>query len=129
MADRSDIRVVDDAAWERAVSREAVIRRLASVARPDRAEFLLACRKLGLKRSRLYELISACKARPVTSSLLTAPAGSLAGSRRLPDEIEVVISGAIESFFKSRQKPSIHALQKEVRRLCSHRGLRAPGSE
>ena len=126
MADRTDICVVDDAAWEQAVAREVVVRPLASKANPDRAEFLSACRKLGLKRSRLYELISAYKARPVTSSLLAAPAGSLAGIRRLPDEIEVVISAAIEGFFKSRQKPSIHALQKEVRRLCSHRGLRAP---
>jgi putative transposase len=126
MADRTDICVVDDAAWERAVAREAVIRRLASSGSPGRAEFLSACRKLGIKRSRLYELIGVYKARPVTSSLLTAPAGSPAGSRRLPDEIELVISEAITGFFKSRQKPSIHALQKEVRRLCCQRGLRAP---
>jgi putative transposase len=126
MADRTDICGVDDAAWEQAVTREVVVRQLASKASPDRAEFLSACRKLGIKRSRLYELIGVYKARPVTSSLLTAPAGSPAGSRRLPDEIEAVISEAIEGFFKSRQKPSIHALQKEVRRLCSHRGLRAP---
>lgn len=123
---RSDVNAVDDAAWEQAVAREAVIRRLASKASRSRAEFLSACRELGLKRSRLYELIRAYKARPVASSLLTASAGSPAGSRRLPDEIEVVISEAIAGFFKSRQKPSIHALQKEVRRLCSQRGLRAP---
>ena len=79
MADRTDICVVDDAAWERAVAREAVIRRLASSGSPGRAEFLSACRKLGIKRSRLYELIGVYKARPVTSSLLTAPAGSPAG--------------------------------------------------
>ncbi|MCD1619015.1 Mu transposase C-terminal domain-containing protein [Salipiger manganoxidans] len=126
MADQTDICVVDDAAWERAVAREAVVRRLVMNGSPDRAEFLSACRKLGLNRSRLYELIRAYKTRPVTSSLVTAPAGSRSGSRRLPDEIEVVISEAIESFFKSSQKPSIHALQKEVRRLCNHRGLRAP---
>ena len=126
MADRTDICVVDDAAWERAVAREAVIRRLASSGSPGRAEFLSACRKLGIKRSRLYELIGVYKARPVTSSLLTAQAGSPAGSRRLPDEIELVISETIAGFFKSRQKPSIHALQKEVRRLCCQRGLRAP---
>ena len=126
MADRTDICGVDDAAWEQAVAREVVVRPLASKAGPDRAEFLSACRKLGIKRSRLYELIGVYKARPVTSSLLTAPAGSPAGSRRLPDEIEVVISEAIESFFKSRQKPSIHALQKEVRRRCRRRGLRGP---
>ena len=68
MVDRADINAVDDAAWEQAVVREAVIRRLASKASPNRAEFLKACRDLGLKRSRLYELISAYKTRPVASS-------------------------------------------------------------
>lgn len=112
MVDRSDIDAVDDAAWEQAVAREAVIRRLASKASPNRAEFLKACRDLGLKRSRLYELISAYKTRPVASSLLAAQAGTPTGSRRLPDEIERVISGVIEDFYKSLQKPSINALQK-----------------
>lgn len=126
MVDRADINAVDDAAWEQAVAREAVIRRLASKASPNRAEFLKACRDLGLKRSRLYELISAYKARPVASSLLAAQVGTPTGSRRLPDEIEAVISGAIEEFYKSLQKPSINALQKEVRRRCSQRGLRPP---
>lgn len=129
MADRTDICVVDDAAWERAVAREAVIRRLASSGSPGRAEFLSACRKLGIKRSRLYELIGVYKARPVTSSLLTAQAGSPAGSRRLPDEIELVISETIAGFFKSRQKPSIHALQKEVRSLAIYRGYVRPEDE
>ena len=126
MVDRSDINAADDAAWEQAVAREVVIRRLASKATPNRAEFSQACRELGLKRSRLYELIRAYKARPVASSLLTASAGSPLGSRRLSDEIEAVISGAIEDFFKTRQKPSINALQKEVRRRCGQRGLRTP---
>ena len=126
MSDRTDIFGVGDAAWKRAVAREAVVRRLAFKASPSRADLLAACRDLGLKRSRLYELIRAYKARPATSSLLTARAGSPTGRRRLPDEVEALISEAIAGFFKSRQKPSIHALQKEVRRLCCQRGLRAP---
>nr|WP_241188368.1 transposase family protein [Pseudohalocynthiibacter aestuariivivens] len=126
MVDRADINAVDDAAWEQAVARETVIRRLANKSPPNRAEFLKDCRDLGLKRSRLYELISAYKARPVASSLLAAQVGTPTGSRRLPDEIETVISGAIEEFYKSLQKPSINALQKEVRMRCSQRGLRPP---
>jgi putative transposase len=126
MVDRSDINAADDAAWEQAVAREGLIRRLASMANPDRREFLVACRQLGLKRSRLYDLIKAYKARPITSSLLTGTAGTQTGSRRLPEVIEVVISEAIEDFFKSRQKPSINALHKEVRRRCVQQGLRPP---
>ena len=126
MTDRSDISAADDTAWEQAVAREAVVRRLASQARPDRTEFLSACRELGLKRSRLYDLIKAYKVRPVTSSLLTDAAGCRAGSRRLSEEVEAVISGAIEEFFMSPQKPSINALQKEVRRRCRQKELRPP---
>lgn len=124
--DRSDINAADDAAWEQAVVREAVIRRLASMANSDRREFLIACRQLGLKRSRLYDLIRAYKARPITSSLLTGTAGTQTGSRRLSEAIEAVIAEAIEDFYKSRQKPSINALHKEVRRRCGQRGLRTP---
>jgi len=126
MMDHSDINAVDDTAWKQAVAREAVIRRLVSATPPNRAEFLSACRQLGLKRSRLYDLIKAYKARPITSSLLTVAAGTQTGSRRLPEAIEAVIAEAIEGFFKSRQKPSINALHKEVRRRCAQQGLRAP---
>jgi putative transposase len=51
--DQSGIIIVDDAAWEQAVNREAVICRLANKAHPDRAKFLPACRQLGVKRTRL----------------------------------------------------------------------------
>ena len=126
MMNKSDIVTADDEAWERAVAREAVVRQLAERPRIARAEFLKACRELGVKRSRLYQLIQAYKARPLTSSLLASGAGARAGRRRLPEEVEVVIAEAIEEFFKSPQKPSINALQKEVRRRCRQLDLRVP---
>lgn len=50
-------------------------------------------------------------------------AGTQSGGRRLPEGIEVVISEAIEDFFKSRQKPSNNALHKVVRRRCVQQGF------
>jgi putative transposase len=44
----------------------------------------------------------------------------------LPDETESVIAEAIRDFYKTRQKPSINRLHKEIRRLCRSRGLRIP---
>lgn len=126
MADRLDITDAADGAWEQAVQREAVLRRLTEQPRISRADFLAACRELGVKRSRLYELIRAYKARPLTSSLLASSAGTQTGSRRLPVEIEAVVSEAIDQFFKSPQKPSINALHKEVRRRCRAKELKAP---
>ena len=83
-----DRNVVDDAVWSEAVVREAVIRRLVSLERLSRSDFLRACRELGLRRTRLYELIRAYREHPLTSSLLPQPAGTRRGSRRLPDETE-----------------------------------------
>jgi len=105
MVDRLDIAAADDDGWEQAVQREAVIRRLTTQQRISRSDFLAACRELGVKRSRLYELIRAYKARPLTSSLLASSPGTQTGSRRLPDEIEAVVSEAIDQFFKSPSEP------------------------
>lgn len=121
-----DRNVVDDAVWSEAVVREAVIRRLVSLERLSRSDFLRACRELGLRRTRLYELIRAYREHPLTSSLLPQPAGTRRGSRRLPDETEAVIAEALRDFYKTRQKPSINQLHKEIRRLCRLRGVRAP---
>jgi putative transposase len=121
-----DKSTVDDAAWNEAVAREVVIRRLVSLDCASRSDFFRACCELGLRRTRLYELIRAYREHPVTSSLLPRPAGTRKGSRRLPDETEAVIAEALRDFYKTRQKPSINRLQKEIRRLCRSRGVRAP---
>jgi hypothetical protein len=42
MVDRSDINAADDAAWEQAVAREGLIRKLVSTIPPTRAELLSA---------------------------------------------------------------------------------------
>jgi putative transposase len=123
---RPDKYTINDAAWSEAVAREVVIRRLVSLDSPSRSDFLRACHELGLKRTRLYELIRAYQEHPVTSSLLPRPAGTRQGSRRLPDETEAVIAEAIRDFYKTGQKPSINRLHKEIHRLCRPRGLRVP---
>ena len=122
----SDGNTIDDASWDEAVAREIVIRRLVSGKPINRAAFYQACSELGVKRTRLYELIDAYKARPVTSSLVSRPSGISSGSSRLSKETEAVISDAIEGFYKSDQKPSINQLHKEVARRCRIRDLQAP---
>ena len=89
MGQELDKSSVDAAVWKEAVAREAVIRALASSDQPNRAEVLRACRQLGLKRARLYQLLKAYRVRPVTSSLLVRPAGTPRGAldcRRTPKQ-------------------------------------------
>jgi putative transposase len=126
MADAHDITVVDEAAWNEAVVRATVLRRLAGQARLNRADVLGACQELGIRRARLYQLLRAYTTRPVTSSLVNRPKGSRLGSRRLSAAVEALIDAAIQTFYRTQQKPSVNALHKEVRRLCWQKGVRAP---
>jgi hypothetical protein len=127
MADARNITTVDEAAWNEAVARATVLRRLAGQERLSRADVLEACRELGIRRARLYQLLQAYRTRPVTSSLVNRPSGARPGSRRLSAAVEALIEEAIRTFYRTRQKPSINALHKEVRRLCWQKGARAPG--
>ena len=121
-----DITTVDEAAWNKAVARATVLRRLAGEERLSRADILGACRELGVRRARLYKLLRAYRTRPVTSSLVNRATGSRAGARRLSAAVETLIEGAIQTFYRTRQKPSVNALHKEVRRLCWQKAVRAP---
>lgn len=58
MVDRLDITAAADGAWEQAVQREAVIRRLTNQKRISRSDFLAACRELAVKRSNVPAFMS-----------------------------------------------------------------------
>lgn len=109
------------------MEREAVIRALASADLPRRSDVSRACRQLGVKRARLYQLLKAYREWPVTSSLLMRPAGTPPGARRLSADAEAIVAEALATFYETRQKPSVNRLHQEVRRLCRARGLKAPG--
>ncbi len=53
MAKRTDKIAASDAAWTKAVAREALIRPLAAAGRIPAVRFARVCRELGLKRTRL----------------------------------------------------------------------------
>ena len=108
------------------MARATVLRRLAGEERLSRSDVLGACRELGVRRARLYQLLRAYRTRPVTSSLVNRPTGSRLGSRRLSAAVETLIEGAIQTFYRTRQKPSVNALHKEVRRLCWQKAVQAP---
>ena len=126
MVDGLDRLAATDAAWGEAVARAAVIRRLVGLGRIPRTEVSHACRELGIGRSRLYELINAWRAKPVTSSLLPRPAGTRPGIRRLESGTEQAIDEALRVFLKMRPVPGISRLHGEIRRICRAQGLRAP---
>lgn len=126
MSRKPDKLAVEDAVWQKAVAREAVIRPLASKARLSPADVGLACRQLELGRARLYELLGRYRTSPTTSSLLDLTPGPERGRRRLAQEMEAIIETAMRDTYRRREKPSIAALHDRVRELCRARGLHAP---
>lgn len=72
---------ISEMAWQKALAREAVIRPLAFGGPLSVAERSFACRQLGLKPSRFYQLLGQFRRRPVTSSLLDETPGPEKGRR------------------------------------------------
>ncbi|MBB5577848.1 MULTISPECIES: Mu transposase C-terminal domain-containing protein [Rhizobium] len=126
MADRPDKLTVCDPAWQKAVAREAVIRPLISATRISRGDITSACRQLGLKRTRLYELVAKFRKRPVTSSLLDEMPGPEKGRRLLSADQEDVVRLAIEAVYCARERPTISAVHDHVLRACRQRDLHPP---
>ena len=118
--------VATEVAWTKAVTREVLIRPLAAAKRIPAVGLALVCRELGLKRSRLYELIALYRAAPVANSLLDGVAGQEKGGRRLRDDVEETIEVAIRDTYRSRERPTAKALHDRVRQLCHEAGIPAP---
>ena len=123
---RVDKLEVDEERWREATERAAVIRPLIAESSIQPQAIRDACRKLGLKRTRLYELIERFRASPVVSSLVAERRGPKMGSTRLTPEQDQLIGEAIKQFYRTRQKPRVNALRRRLRQLCQRRGVRLP---
>jgi putative transposase len=116
---------VSDDAWAEAVRRDARIRPLAAAA-SSRIAIKAAAMDLGLSTAHIYRLIRAFRAQPVTRSLVVTPPGPKRGSRRLPEAIERLIETAIDTVYKSRERPNLRKLQREIRTDCRTADLKPP---
>ena len=126
MTKRPDKLSASDAAWTKAVTREALIRPLAAASRIPASNLARVCRELDLRRSRLYELIARYRAAPVVSSLLDEVPGQAKGGRRLLPDVEEVIETAMRDTYRRRERPTAKALHDRVRQLCHEAGIPAP---
>jgi len=123
---RVDKLEVDEERWREATERAAVIRPLIAKDSIEPRAIHEACRKLGVRRTRLYELIEQFRASPVVSSLVARRRGPKEGSSRFAPDQDQLIDDAIKEFYRTRQKPSVNALRRHVRQLCRVRGARPP---
>lgn len=95
------------------VSCSTRIRPLAHAKTLNAGERDLACRQLGLKPSRLYQLLGQFRRTPVTSSLLDETSGPGKERRFLSPEQEAAVTRGIQETCCRRERPtvtSVHAM-------------------
>lgn len=112
--------------WGLAVERESVIRSLAEEPRLSRQELEKAMVRLDLSRTALYKLLHRYKQRPQTSSLLPWRRGRDLNVRVLEPKQEELLQVCIREFYLKRERPSIAALMREVKRRFSEQQLPSP---
>src|SRR5208283_1137468 len=117
---------VGDVAWAEAVRRTEMIRPLAERARIGVTEIGATARTLGLSVRQVYRMIDSFRSKPVTQTLVVAGGGRKKGSRLLPSAVEAAIERGIETIYKTREKPRLKRLYREVRHDCLAAGLKPP---
>lgn len=118
--------LADSAAWRIACDREPVIRALAALPKVPRSAIAEVSGKLGLSRSRIFELVARYRQNPVTSSLLDRNGGFPKGQRRIAPELDQLIAAEIEHFYLTRPKPTLAQLLRRIQYACHAQGLRSP---
>ncbi|PDS35099.1 transposase [Rhizobium anhuiense] len=126
MAQTPDRMLISETAWQKALAREAVIRPIAFVKKFTGPERLSACRQLGLRPTRFYQLLAQFRRKPVTSSLLDVPPGPEKGQRLLSSELEDAVACGIKEIYCCPERPTITAVHDHVRVICRQRNLPAP---
>lgn len=116
---------VPDEDWAEAVRREAVVRPLAAT-KTSRVAVTAAARDLGLSTAQLYRLIRAFRTQPVTRSLVATKPGPKQGARLLPEAVEQQIEQAIDAVYRTRERPTLGKLQRDIRTDCRIAFLKPP---
>lgn len=110
---------ISDTAWQKAVAREVVIRPIAFEKKLSGPERSAACRELGLKPTRFYQLLAQFRRKPVTSSLLDETPGPEKGRRLLSSEQEDAVTCAIQEIYCRRPVCSSMAIPAWEKRKSS----------
>lgn len=118
---------LSEAAWAVARRRAAIVQPLADSSVVAQADVEIAAQELGLSARQIYRLVKVWRGSGGNiASLVAAPPSGGKGKSRLSGQVATIVVSSIEDNYLTRQKPSIQALVKEVRRLCRLAGLTPP---
>lgn len=118
---------LSDERWREARRRAKIIEPLARKPVVTLRAAVRAANELGLSKSAIYELVGKWRRSggSLPSLVPPAPTGGR-GKSRLPQAIEEIIQDAIDRHYLSRQKPSISAVMREIRRNCRLEDIKPP---
>ena len=118
---------IPDEDWDLAVDRHATIKSLAAYKPIPKDVLQTACQKLGISRSRIYDLVARHRANGGgTSAIANRRSGPKMGSARLSKDVEELVGASIERVYSRRQKPRIADLCLDIETDCHARGLKPP---
>ena len=126
VADRGVLRVPDDV-WACAVRQAEVIGRLTQGAVVGHEAADAAAAELGISRRQVYLLLARWRAgEGVVSDLLPRRSSGGRGREHLPAEVEAVMRDVVRTRYLTRQRRSVAAVHREIKRVCLGRGLPVP---
>ena len=126
VAERGVLTAASDA-WDLAVRRAEVIRRLAGQRVVGLEAASAAAAELGVSRRQVYVLVGRWRAgEGLVSDLLPGASSGGRGGGRLPDEVESVIREVLRARYLTRQRRTVASVSREITRECTVRGLRVP---
>ncbi len=118
---------VSDEAWTRAVRRAVVIGRLAESTVVGHEAADSAAAELGVSRRQVYLLLGRWRAgEGVVSDLLPRRSSSGRGRDQLPVEVEAVMREVLRTRYLTKQRRTVAAVHREIKRVCLGRGLPVP---
>lgn len=118
---------VSDEVWAQTVRRAEVIGRLAEDAVVRHEAAAAAAAELGVSRRQVYVLLGRWRAgEGVVTDLLPRRSSGGRGRDQLPGEVEAVIREVLRTRYLTRQRRTVAAVHREVKRVCLGRGLPVP---
>lgn len=109
---------VDDATWELATNRSALLRPLAEAERSNALEVRYVAQRLGLSVQHTYRLIKKLREEKTTSALIPHARGPRLGSRRLSDAVERLIMEVVKKSYLQREKPTLTRVYRHLCEAC-----------
>jgi putative transposase len=122
----ADLTAIEDAAWQSARERFAIIQPLLEESASTRVQVHARAASVGRHPATLYRWLQQYRHSGRLSSLVPDKRGRRWGQRLLHPDVEAILTTTIDEVYLSAQKRSIPQTYTEVERRCRNAGLRPP---